>query len=198
MSARLVEPGEHAAVYAALARAFADDPVTCFIFPDDASRERRLRGFYRATTPLMVAHGAFYSDDQQRGGAIWQAPDPPRPPILALASMVVQSAVVLRSRVVAGIRVAEALEQHRLKEPHWYLAILGTDPRHQGKGVGSELMRPILERCDAENTTAYLESSKRENIPFYERHGFEVSDEVQVPGGPLIWPMVRRRSGAPA
>ena len=66
-------------------------------------------------------------------------------------------------------------------EPHWYLATLGTDPDFQGKGIGSSLLRPVLDHCDAEGWPAYLESSKERNIPFYFRHGFTVVREVPLP-----------------
>ena len=84
------------------------------------------------------------------------------------------------------------MSRHHLREPHYYLAALGTDPSHQRKGIGSALIQPVLDRCDRESLPAYLESSKRTNIPFYERHGFEVVEELEVPGGPKLWPMVRR------
>jgi GNAT superfamily N-acetyltransferase len=69
--------------------------------------------------------------------------------------------------------------------------VLGTDTAHQGKGIGSSLLAPILATCDEEGLPAYLESSKESNIPFYNRHGFEVSGEVKAKDGPTLWPMYR-------
>jgi GNAT superfamily N-acetyltransferase len=69
---------------------------------------------------------------------------------------------------------------------------LGTAVEQQGKGVGGALMRPVLDHCDAEGIPCYLESSKERNIPFYRRHGFEVVEEVPLPGdGPSLWTMWR-------
>jgi hypothetical protein len=44
---------------------------------------------------------------------------------------------------------------------------------------------------DADGMAAYLESSNERNIALYGRHGFEITSEVAIPGGPRIWPMWR-------
>ncbi len=85
-----------------------------------------------------------------------------------------------------------AIEKKHPHAPHWYLLGLGVDPDLQGKGIGTQLMAPVLERCDREGTPAYLESSKERNVPLYERNGFRVTEEFRVPnGGPPIWMMWR-------
>ena len=76
-------------------------------------------------------------------------------------------------------------------EPHYYLAVLGTEPELQGGGIGSALMRPVLDMCDRDEVPAYLESSKERNIAFYARHGFRVTREMKLPKGPPVWLMWR-------
>ena len=78
------------------------------------------------------------------------------------------------------------------EEPHWYLAIIGSDPTVRGSGCGHALMRSRLDRCDAEHAPAYLESSNPDNIPYYNRFGFEVTGEIVMPDGPTLWPMWRQ------
>ena len=80
------------------------------------------------------------------------------------------------------LRLLSLVEAKHPHEPHWYLASLGTAVDQQGKGMGGALMRPVLEHCDAEGIPCYLESSKERNLPFYRRHGFEVVEEVPLPG----------------
>jgi hypothetical protein len=59
-------------------------------------------------------------------------------------------------------------------------------------GFGAALLRPMLERCDADGVPAYLEATSPRNRALYERHGFEVTEELKLPaGGPPIWLMWR-------
>jgi GNAT superfamily N-acetyltransferase len=95
-------------------------------------------------------------------------------------------------RVSLGRAAQEAMKRVHPEEPHWYLAVLGSDPSVRGRGYGQVLMQSRLDRCDAEYCPAYLESSKPENVPYYQRFGFTVTGEIELPhGGPKIWPMWR-------
>jgi GNAT superfamily N-acetyltransferase len=76
-------------------------------------------------------------------------------------------------------------------EPHHYLFLLGTRPDRQGRGLGSSVMAPVLQTCDRDRVPAYLEASSERNKHLYLRHGVEVTDEIQLPGGPSLWPMWR-------
>jgi GNAT superfamily N-acetyltransferase len=86
----------------------------------------------------------------------------------------------------------EQMGQWHPKEPHWYLAMIGVEPKAQGKGLGAALMRHGVARCDREHALAYLETANPRNIPLYQRFGFEVIGEIQVGAGPAMVPMLRR------
>ncbi len=97
------------------------------------------------------------------------------------------------TRLPVALRALDETDKVHPSEPHWYLALLGTDPDHQGKGYGTAAISPVLDICDRDGTPAYLESSKEQNVPFYERHGFEVTSTLDLSKGkgPRLWLMWR-------
>lgn len=172
-----------------LARAFEDDPVMTFLYPGLHRMERFFGGF---ELKLHLPNGGVYATDDHSGAAIWAPPGKWRTSFRDVIGVTPGLLRVTGTRLVRALRTMTAVEGKHPKEPlHWYLAVLGTEPSMQGKGVGSALLQPVLERCDTEGTPAYLESSKESNIPFYRRHGFEVTEEIQLPNGPKVWGMWR-------
>jgi GNAT superfamily N-acetyltransferase len=177
-----------------LAAAFQDDPVISWMIPDD---EKRLRlgpfGFATWLGKIYMPKAEVYTDEARAVGALWA------PPGKWKMSVGLQARLAPRMFKLFGVRrmptilkgLATLDKAHPDEQPHYYLGILGTDPDHQGKGLGSAAMQPVLDRCDREGLGAYLESSKEANIPFYRRHGFEVTGEVHMPDGPPLWPMWR-------
>ncbi len=188
---------ERAAIAECLSRAFEDDPVSRYLFPKDRSRLSRLTSFYRVVLGMVSAHGAIYADEQLRGAAVWRAPSPPRVSAMHATRDALGMLATLRGSMSRAMNLDRIVSAARPTTPHWYLAILGTEPALQGRGVGSALLAPVLACCDDKDFPAYLESSKAENVAFYERHGFRGTGELQIPGGPSLWPMVRepRRPG---
>ena len=50
----------------------------------------------------------------------------------------------------------EKLEYKHPREPHFYLAVLGTEPAAQGRGLGSSVLSGVLDQCDRDGVPAVL------------------------------------------
>jgi GNAT superfamily N-acetyltransferase len=142
-------------------------------------------------------HGEIWTTDELTATAVWAPPDQWKTAArddLALARCLLHPRLAWRLPMVTyGLLGMEG--KHPRQPPHWYLAILGTDPAAQGQGLGSAMLGPVLEECDRDGVPAYLESSKERNIDFYGRHGFKVTEELRLPRGPRMWPMWRDPRG---
>ncbi len=198
LAVRRAGRADRSALVEVLCRAFDDDPVATYLFPPDRTRRRGLRRFFRLQlSHLFAGHGEVWAEEHDRGAALWvPPPDAGTTPVstwrdaLRLAPVAVD--LVAGGRPGPALRLLAEIERSRPRQPHWYLATLGTDPAHQGRGIGSALLRAVLSRVDAMGLPAYLESSKERNVPFYARHGFEVTRTLTAPdGGVTLWLMWR-------
>ena len=184
---RVATEADAPALRGALARSFHDDPVATWSLPSDRRRPAQLSRFYRERLRTVLPEELVFCDDERRGAALWAPPDRWQIGAGELARM-----RIFTRRTPAFMVGAARVDRAHPDEPHYYLNILGVAPEAQGLGLGSQLLAPMLERCDREGVPAYLECSKERNVPFYERHGFRVTGEVVMPlGGPRLWLMWR-------
>ena len=179
---------------ASLAKAFSDDPVMTHLIPASASgRDARLAKLMSMEAKGALKHESMWSSADGQAHAIWKPPGTWKVGGVELVKQTPTAIAALRGRLPLALSVLTGVEKkHPVDPPHWYLAVLGTEPEGQGKGKGSAVMRPVLDLCDTEGVPAYLESSKEKNVPFYERHGFKVTEQIDLArGGPPIWLMWR-------
>jgi GNAT superfamily N-acetyltransferase len=178
----------------AIARAFQDDPGWSHLLPDPKDRTERLRVFFETELRGMaIPLGLVWTTDAVAGGAVWAPPDAWRVPVTATARELPPMVRVFGRRLLVALRSRLRMEgRHPRKPPHWYLAFMGVAPEWQGKGLGTALMRPALEVLDAAGTPAYLESSTPRSRALYQRNGFAVTGEFNLPAdGPPLWQMWR-------
>ncbi|MGF6883509.1 GNAT superfamily N-acetyltransferase [Nocardia sp. GAS34] len=180
-----------------LGLAFADDPVIGWLIPDPTTRaERAARLFAAQVRHQFLAAGAVdvAIDDAgaMAGVAVWAPPGIWTPSAWTQLRMLPGLWRGFRGGLATAARLADRMARHHPTEPHWYLAFLGTLPTARGRGFGHALLAPRLEYCDEVGAASYLESSKPENVPYYERFGYESDGELDLTeGGPPMWPMWR-------
>jgi GNAT superfamily N-acetyltransferase len=179
-----------------LGRAFYDDPVSMWMLPDEAARTAQLATFFATSTRVhhLSGGGVEVACDGATVGAaaLWDPPNRWKQSTWSQLRMVPSLIGSFGLRISQGRAISDLLDANHPEEPHWYLAVIGSDPSVRGRGFGKAVMQPRLDRCDAEHCPAYLESSKIENVPYYERFGFRVTGEITLPnGGPTLWKMWR-------
>jgi GNAT superfamily N-acetyltransferase len=167
-----------------------------WMLPDAAARARAMPRMFTAMTRrhFLPGEGAEVpsTDDMLGGSTLW---DPPgRWKTSRLEDLLMMPAMfwAFRGRSALAGDVLEIMHRVHPREPHWYLAFIGSDPTVRGTGFGQALMRSRLDRCDAEGAPAYLENSNPANEAYYMRFGFETSGEIKLPAGaPPLVPMWR-------
>ena len=177
-----------------LAASFVDDPGPVWWWPDPEVRTELAPHFFTAAARLAVALGdglltakgdavAFYfppgtqiiEDDFVRAGL---------PELLGTLDAT--------SAENIGTFVATLGELHAevMTEPHWQLFLVAVHPAVQGKGLGVALVDEVNDRAERDGVGVYLDTLTARNVAYYERRGFHVAGETDVPGGDVhAWGM---------
>jgi ribosomal protein S18 acetylase RimI-like enzyme len=174
---------------ATIVAAFLTDPPARFAWPSPYDYLQAMPLATREFAGSCFEHGTAYVSADLCGVALWLPPGV-QPDGKALEKVFRDT--VKREHLDDLLATFEKMDRSHPREAHWYLPQIGVEPNAQGKGLGSELMRHALARCDRERALAYLEASKADNIPFYQRHGFEVMGEIRIGAAPPVTPMLRR------
>ena len=179
-----------------LTAAFFDDPFFVWWVPDPWRRRQLLPLFFEIAVDLNHPHDEIYTTDPVPAAAAVWIPPGHQPVGEAAHEMLVaytEAAEEAAERLLTAFRLAGEVHP---TQPHAYLFLLGTRPLWRNHGLGSALLREVLECCDRDRIPVYLEASNAANRRLYQRHGFEVRGEIVLPDGPSLWPMWREPSPA--
>jgi GNAT superfamily N-acetyltransferase len=177
-----------------LARAFHDDPLMVHAIPDPAQRARLLPELYARMVRFGSLAGEIHATPGALDGiALWLPPDARWTRENIEKSALHELATLLGDDAYQRYREVTAREwqarERDMSGPCWYLLLLGVEPNRQRLGLGSALMRPVLERADTDRLTCYLETENERNVAFYLKRGFSliVNGEEAGSSGVRFW-----------
>jgi len=185
---RDANPSESERAVGAMVMAFTSDPLMRWFWPEADDYLRNFPRLVRFFGGRAFDHGTAHASADFGGAALWLPPGvgPDGDRVTELFQETLTDPT--RSQTLT---ILERMEECHTTERHLYLAFIGVDVAHQNKGIGSVVIRRGLVTCDADGLHAYLESSNPANVPFYQRHGFEVTQEIRVGDAPPITAMLR-------
>lgn len=185
------------------AKAFEDDPVFAYLTPDD--RELKFRALTWLTNRAIAycaQHEYVYTTSNLQGIAAWLPPGEFSSNPLQLLQMVLQLQLyTLPSQVgwnrlgrwLRGLATIEAVHKKDMGNlPHWNLGIMVVHPAVQGKGLGSQLLRPILQRASDDGLPCHVVTFTEQAVCFYQKNGFKVAHNQKLESnGPQFWTLKR-------
>ena len=183
---------------AMLSRAFYDDPLFVYFFPDPSERIKKSIGFFQ----LLARYGILHGDPEAtspalEGIAIWLPSDKadmsPWGMLRSGAiSLVLRAGMTAVGRMMRFSEYANTIHKRHAPFRHWFLQPVGVDPPLQGKGYASMLLRSKFERLDRERLPCYLDTQTEKNVLTYEHYGFKAVEEFRVPSTTFNnWAMLR-------
>lgn len=194
-------PEEHGDAVETLALAFDDDPMFRFLLPGDEERHTWIRIVMAGMINIGTRKEGVSTTDGVRGVIGVVAPGRDRMPVFDVLGFLFKSSRRPKLRWPSGhlrrssLALLSLMGRLHIKEPHYYVQVLGVHPAHQGKGVGRALLEPITRMADRDGVSAYLETTKESNVGLYRHFGFEVMAEVALATSdgrfPPLWAMRR-------
>ncbi|QRN80752.1 MAG: GNAT family N-acetyltransferase [Nocardiopsis sp. BM-2018] len=183
-----------------LGRAFCEDPLFRWLFPEPSlrmARSVRMSALMAGFGYVPRGHTSVFEAEEAgrrvvRGAALWAPPAGDGEGLaFTLRALPHLASLVGVNRLPEVLRYFAELKASAPEEPHWYLAVLGTDPAARGAGVGSRLLREGLAQADADGVPVYLETMNPANIGYYEKYDFRVMRAINDPGLPSTYCMLR-------
>jgi GNAT superfamily N-acetyltransferase len=194
MEVRMAVPSDGASIKELMKGVFEEDPLMRWFILGDDRHAQAMEIFYAFMVErYCMPRGLVWVTKDLSGAALWMPPGKWDIPPKDLPAMV---GVIIKAFGWKGV-FKKFSERQRIdglhpKAPHYYLSGLGVQESLRGKGLGSALIRPCLERADAEGMGCYLETTLPRNLPFYERHGFKTTGELRIGlAGIPVWLMWR-------
>ncbi len=180
-----------------LAQAFVTNPLNIAAF--GPSQLARNEAFFRVGLAAMKGPKLVATDGSQILGLIHWVHSPDCQ-FSGFEKLRMAPAMVKGCGLGSALRVGSwqsAWSKHDPSTTHSHLGPLGVSPEAQGQHIGHRLMEQYYEELDRTREAGYLETDRPENVSFYRRFGFEVTDEVMVLGvrNYLMWRKAKSPTG---
>ena len=181
-----------------LSLAFMDDPLSIEVFSEESTRYNNLMTYFHFRINYGIKYGVVYATSEEfEGVAVWL---PGKRAHISNWRGMLSGGMKLYSEIGRELMTkfneinhyTTSFRNSIIQPPYYQLSPIGVIPEMQGKGFGSKLLKPMFERFDDKQIICFLETQTKENIPLYQKYGFKVLKEGEVPNTKLQhWGMKR-------
>lgn len=172
-----------------LTKAFFDNKSFNLIVRQDDNKNNRIQKIFDYYFDIHISAGFIYISDDNSACAMISCSDKRKESIKSIFADIKLLYYLGIRTALKGFKRERVVAEARTKSRYYYLLFLGVHPDKQGMGIGSNLMREILNNKNELDLPICLETSLIRNVEFYSKLGFYIYHEMQF-GFPLYF-MVR-------
>ena len=164
-----------------LAASFSNNRSVNYVIPQNEKKMERIRKLMAYSFDVCFAFGDVYLSDCRRACALVLYPDQKRVTWQSIWRDLKLAATVFGWRGTVKVLSREQLiKKHHPAGNMFYLWFIGVDTDFQRAGIGRQLLQELLHKSSTMQRSVYLETSTPENVPWYQRSGFEVYAEEEL------------------
>ncbi|HTK21055.1 MAG TPA: GNAT family N-acetyltransferase [Mucilaginibacter sp.] len=178
---RKVEAADKNLVIDILSQSFESNLSVNYIIKDGAGRKDALRALMDYSYEMCSLFGSVWLSDDRKACALVLYPQNRR---TTLKAIMLDLKLIIKAIGLSGIKRAldreSKIKAKQPKEAMAYLWFIGVEPSQQQKGIGSKLLKEVIADATARNLPVFLETSTTPNLPWYERFGFKIYDQLTL------------------
>jgi ribosomal protein S18 acetylase RimI-like enzyme len=164
-----------------LSSSFEDKKSVNYILKQDKKRVDRIKNLMEYSFDMCYYFGEVFLSDDKKGCALILLPDKKKTNLKSiLLDMKLIISCIGLSNVTKAMDREARIKKLQPTDLMYYLWFIGVDPKEQNRGIGSGLLGEIIKEGFSKGRPVYLETSTVKNIPWYEKFGFKIYNELDL------------------
>ena len=172
---------DKAVVVNILVESFNNNKSVNYIIKQDDKRDWRLKQLMAYSFEMCYHYGHVFLSNDKKGCALVLLPDKKK---TIFRSILLDLGLIFSAAGFGNVRKVMRRESKISKLQHkdnvYYLWFIGVDPNEQNNGIGSKLLSELIEEARLQQRTICLETSTLKNIPWYEKFGFSIYNQLDL------------------
>ncbi len=164
-----------------LSQSFDSNKSVEYVIKGGSKRQDQIKALMQYAFDMCMLFGEVYISDDKKACALILLPHKKKLTLksikLDIKFLLFCSSIKKLSKV---LKREEAIRNFHPENKYAHLWFLGVLPQDQKKGYGSKLLTELTEVYSKKHLPIYLETSTLSNLPWYNKHGFKLVNELRI------------------